>query len=309
MIEELTPATFLVSLVVFLAPVSGGAAEVAATESGLPELLNFHLEDGRHRTPGLTLSFALPGVFEYECRRLVFREERRGEQIRIELLGVALAKDYGFCRMAKEPAPIEERIVLPPGPGNYQIVFVNGQRHDQYALAVRPETVELEAKGSPTFTACDEMGRFMRVGLRWLWVDLWFITDESLRRMTAKRDALLGDLAAIGATPFVPPTGRYLLDGFVRQVPRESQSPPVWEEYFFHWNGDWLELQKVASRYRKYSTVATKRPVMELWLSSRDNVISTSSGGVNTSILEKAPSAVHKGVAPSKRSPAVPARR
>jgi hypothetical protein len=114
--------------------------------------------------------------------------------------------------------------------------------------------------------------------------------------MTAKRDEVLAALVAIGARPFIPPPGRYLLDGFVRQLPREPQSHDVEEEYFFQWDGDWMDLQKVASRYRKYSTVATRRPVMELWLISRDNVISTSSGSVNTFVQEKAPSAVQHSV-------------
>jgi hypothetical protein len=292
MIIEFTLRRFLVFLAIILAPLSGWATEVPLRKPGLPNVLTFHLEDGRHRTPGLTLSFALPGVFEYECREIVFREERREREIRIELLGVELAKDYGFCRIAKEPAPIEERIVLPTEPGNYQIVFVTGERHDRYELVVRPEAVELEAKGSPTFTSSNELGRLMRIGWRWLWVDFWFITDDSFRRIGAKRDEVLADLVAIGAKPFAPPPGRYLLDGFVRQVPSEPQSNSFKEEYFFQWDGDWLELQKVASRYRKYSTIATKRPVMEMWLSGRDNVISISDGRVYTFILEKAPPAV-----------------
>jgi hypothetical protein len=268
-------------------------AVAAPARPGLPDVLTFRLEDGRHGTPGLSLSFALPGLVEYECRRIVFREERQDREIRIVLLDVAPAADHERCRMVKVPAPIRERIVLPTAPGSYRIVFVSGERRDAYTLVVTPDTVTLQVDGGATFTTCAETGKLMRVGPDWLWVDFSFLTDESLRRMTGKRDEVLGALAAIGAKAFTPTPGRYLLDGFVRTIPGHPRSDGgVKDERFFLWDGDWEELQSLASRYQKYSTVATKRPVMMMWISSRDNVVSTSDGRVNANILERAPSAV-----------------
>jgi hypothetical protein len=78
-------------------------------------------------------------------------------------------------------------------------------------------------------------------------------------------------------------------------------------ESFFLWDGDWEELRNLASRYQKYSTVATKRPVMMMWLSGRDNVVSTSDGRVNAYILERPPSAVPSAPVTAPRS-AEPAR-
>ncbi len=63
----------------------------------------------------LALSFALPGVVDYECRRIAFRTEVRDWEIEIVLLGVEPADNLENCRMAKVPAPIRERILLPPG--------------------------------------------------------------------------------------------------------------------------------------------------------------------------------------------------
>ncbi len=266
-------------------------AAVAAPPSrpGLPEVLTFQLEDGRHRTRGLTLSFALPGSVDYECRRIVYREERQDREIRIILLEVAQAAEYRDCRTAKVPAPIRERIVLPPEPGHYRLVFVGGGRRDTYALDVTEDVVTFDVEGISTFTACEETGKLMRVGARWLWVDFSFLTAESFRKMSPKRDEVLRDLAAIGAKAFTPAPGRYLLDGFVREFPR-SHGPDaeVRDERFFLWDGDWEGLRKLANRYRKYSTVAFKRPVMMLWLNSRDNVVSTRGGTVNADIAEEA---------------------
>jgi hypothetical protein len=185
--------------------------------------------------------------------------------------------------------------VLPPELGNYRIVFASGERRDAYALAVTQDTVALEAEGSPTFTTCEQTGKLMRVGPHWLWIDFSFLTDESFRKMSAKRDEVLSALAAIGAKTFAPPPGRYLLDGFVRQIPSGLRSDEdVKEEHFFLWDGDWEDLRKLASRYLRYATVATKRPVMILWLSSRDNVVSTSGGYLNSSILQNGPSAIQR---------------
>jgi len=212
------------------------------------------------------------------------------------------AENYENCRRIKVPAPIRERIVLPPELGNYRIAFARGERRDAYGLAIRQDAVALEAEGSPTFTTCKQTGKLKRVGPHWLWADFSFLTAESFRKMGAKRNEVLSALAAIRAKAFVPPPGRYLLDGFVRQIPRGLQSNgDVKEEYFFLWNGDWEDLRKVASRYRRYATVATKRPVMTLWLSSRDNVVSNAGGYVSSSILQNSPSAVRRDVTPARR--------
>ena len=286
------------------------AIAAVTLKPGLPEVLTFRLEDGRHRTPGLTLSFALPGILDYECRQIVFREDRRDQDITITLLGVAPAKNYGNCLMVKVPSPIRERIVLPPEHGNYRIVFASGERRDAYALAVTRDTVALEAEGSPTFTTCEQTGKHMRVGPHWLWVDFSFLTDQSSRKMSTKRDEVLSALAAIGAKAFAPPPGRYLLDGFVRQIPCGMRSNgDAREEHFFLWNGDWEDLRTLANRYRKYAKVANKHPVMILWLSSRDNVVSTSGGYLNSSIQQKSPPNVQDGVPPNGRAPSEPANR
>jgi hypothetical protein len=286
------------------------AIAAVTLKPGLPDVLTFRLEDGRHRTPGLTLSFALPGMLDYECRRIVFREDRRDREIIITFLGVEPAQNYGNCRMVKVPSPIRERIVLPPEPGNYRIVFASGERRDAYALAVTRDTVSLDAEGSPAFTMCEQTGKHMRVGPNWLWVDFSFLTDESFRKMSTRRDEVLSALAAIGARTFAPPPGRYLLDGFVRQIPGGLQSDgDVREEYFFLWNGDWEDLRKLANRYRRYATVATRRPVMILWLSSRDHVVSTTGGYLNSGIQQDGPSDVQHGVPPEKRALSEPAHR
>jgi hypothetical protein len=282
----------VVNISLLLQLLEPGAA-AAPARPGLPDVLTFRLEDGRHGTPGLSLSFALPGLVEYECRRMVFREERQDREIRIVLLDVAPVADPERCRMVKVPAPIRERIVLPTAPGNYQVVFVSGARRDAYTLVVAPDAVTLQVDGGATFTTCAETGKLMRVGPDWLWVDFSFLTDESLRRMTGKRDEVLRALAAVGAKAFTPTPGRYLLDGFVRKIPGDPRSDGgAKDERFFLWDGDWEKLRNLASRYQKHSVVATKRPVMMMWLSSRDNVVSTSDGRVNAHILERPPSAV-----------------
>lgn len=124
------------------------------------------------------------------------------------------------------------------------------------------------------------------MGVGWLWLDLWFITEDSQRKMASRRDALLHDLAAMGATSMVPVPGRYLMDGVVREIPQPRQSREYWEEYFFHWEGDWGALRKVAKRYVKDARVAVRRPVMKLWMKSRDNWLSTSSGFLMASVPE-----------------------
>lgn len=282
-----------------MALIPGTASEAATLAPELPQLLALRLEDGRHRTPGLTLSFALPGAFDYECQRIVFREDRRDREIRIALVGVAPAVNYSRCRMAKAPAPIRERVALPPEPGIYRIVFLWEGRRDVYALSVDQDTVALDAEGSPSFTTCEQTGKLRRVGVHWLWVEFSFLTDESLRKLNTQRAELLRTLTASGAKPFEPPPGRYLLDGFVRQIPAEPQSDAdATEEHFFLFDGDWEDLRRLASRYRKYSRVVSSRPFMRLWLSSRDNVVSTSDGQVYTSILQNRPSSAQRGAMP-----------
>lgn len=130
-IDRRRPASLVLFVALCLAPVAGSATEVEATQPPFPDHLSFRLEDGHPGTSGLTLSFALPGGSAYECRQLAFRETRRGQEIRIELLGVAAAENKGFCQMAKEPPPIESRISLPTAPGKYQIAFVKEQRQDR----------------------------------------------------------------------------------------------------------------------------------------------------------------------------------
>jgi hypothetical protein len=76
----------------------------------------------------------------------------------------------------------------------------------------------------------------------------------------------------------------------VRQIPGDPKTNgEVSDQHFFLWGGDWEKLRDLASRYRKYAKVAVKRPAMILWLSSRDNVVSTSGGVLNSNILEVEP--------------------
>jgi hypothetical protein len=260
------------------------AADVPAPsppKAGLPELLAFRLEDGRHETAGVSLSFGLPALIEYECRRVAFHLERSGLNIEVTLLGVAHLgdKELALCRMVKEPSPAQERVLLPPEPGSYRVTFVSGARRDSYTLAVTTDTITLVPTAPPAFTTCEQSGEFKRVGLRWLWVDLTFMTGDSFQRMRPKRDGLFHTLEALGAKPFVPPPGRYVLDGFIREIPAAPRPGGiVEEERFFLWDGDWKELATLARRYEKWAHVDpnhSKRPVMTIWFSSRDNVIST----------------------------------
>jgi hypothetical protein len=253
----------------------------ARVELALPEALTFQLEDGRHQTPGLSLSFALPRSSNYTCASIEFRQERRGKDEEIVLVGVRAMPDQSdsLCRMAKEPAPIRERVVLPAEPGSYRIIFVSAGRRDTWSLDVTPDAVTMEPAGPVGFTACEQVGRFLRVGPSWLWLDLWFITSDSAAKMRKPRDELLQKLQALGAKPFVPPPGRYLMDGFVRPIPAEARrNPEENEEHFFLWDGDWAQLRNLVGRYAKYAKVGIHRPVMQLWLSSRDHVQSTYGG-------------------------------
>lgn len=118
-------AAGLLLVAVFSQAMAGAATY---PKPGLPGVLAFRLEDGRHQTSGLSLSFALPGQFKYECHRILFRQDRRGQVIEIALLGVEPVDDDEGCRKIKEPAPIRERVLLPLEPGNFQIIFVNGGR-------------------------------------------------------------------------------------------------------------------------------------------------------------------------------------
>jgi hypothetical protein len=244
-------------------------------------MIEFHLEDGRHETPGPSLSFGLPGRFEYECRRLAFRQQRRDREIEIVLVAAAEleGRELTMCRMVKEPAPREERVLLPAEPGSYRITFVSGARRDSYTIVVATDALELEPVATPAFTRCEQGGKLGRVDRRWLWVDLSFLSDDSLRKMVPKRDELLRALEALGAKAFVPPPGRYILDGFVREIPAVRRPGRDFdEEHFFLWDGDWAALDVLARRYQSWAHVDPKhlkRPVMTLWFSSRDKVLST----------------------------------
>jgi hypothetical protein len=248
----------------------------AKVDLALPEVLPFQLEDGRHQTPGLSLSFALPRSSDYTCASIEFRQERRGQDVEIALMGVRAMQYQSLCRMAKEPAPIRERVSLPAEPGSYKLIFVSAGRRDAWSLEVTLDSVILEPAGPVRFTACEQVGKLLRVGPRWLWADLRFITSDSAAKMRKPRDELLQELQALGAKPFVPPPGRYLMDGFIRPIPAEAErNPEENEEHFFLWDGDWTELRKLVGRYAQYAKVRIHRPVMQLWLSRRDQVVST----------------------------------
>lgn len=274
-----------------LTPVNAGAMAVwilAATAAPsalrpeqLPELLAFQLEDGRHETPGLSLSFGLPGLIENECHRLALRQTRHDRDIEISLLGVVelTGKELASCRMIKEPPPAEERVLLPAELGNSRVTFVKGSRRDTYAFVVTIDSVTLRPVSPPGFTKFEAAANLKRVSPRWLWVDLSFLTDDSFQKMRGKRDELLAALEALGAKPFVPPPGAYIMDGFVRQIPKPpGVDKDAAEERFFLWDGDWSALETLAGRYQKWAHVDPnhiKRPVMAIWFSSRDHVIST----------------------------------
>ena len=250
------------------------ARPTAPAEPSLPAIVTFHLWESKGAA-GLTLSFALPGMIEYECRYITHREDFKGQEITVTFVGVAVVDNEQFCRLAKEPPPIVESITLPASPGAYRIVFRNEARSDAYKLVTASDKVELEPEGRPQFTNSDEVGTLFRVGSDWLWADFSFFADDSRRKMARRRDEVLNAIVALGAKPFTPPPGRYLLNGFARRFPADPPGDRADEEYVFKWAGDWRALQQLAHKYRKYSAVNVGKPVMQFWLISRDNVVST----------------------------------
>jgi hypothetical protein len=256
----------------------------APAEVPLPDRVSFHLEDGRHRSPGLSLSFALPRSSDYQCRRLAFRQERRGSDVEAVFDGVLVpaAVEEFICRGAKQPLPIRERILLPSEPGSYRLTFVKGEKRDVYALTIAANAVTLEPLGAVSFTECEETGKLARMDPRWLRIRLAFITEESRTKLRDQRDELLQELAAMGAKPLSIPGGRYLMDGFVEQLPGEPGARgAAAEAHYFVWDGDWAKLRTLAARYAKYARISPGRPAMQLWLSSRDHVVSTVGGSVS----------------------------
>jgi len=123
------------------------ATPTAPEEPPLPPVVTFDLGEGREPT-GITLSFGLPGMIGYECRHIIHRDEFKGRELTVTFVGVALVEKEWFCRLAKEPPPVVERITLPASPGAYRIVFRNQGRSDAYKLVIASEKVELEPRGS-----------------------------------------------------------------------------------------------------------------------------------------------------------------
>jgi hypothetical protein len=242
--------------------------------------LRLDIEDGEE----LRLTFALPGAVELECHKLVTRIERGPGRIDVVILGlVALDPDRAEgmnCRMVKVPPPFKDQFSLPRS-GRYQVAFHWGTHVDKYALAVEPEWLEFSPAGESAFTHGSGQGRFLRAGADWLWVTVRFSSPTAAANLGVKRDALIDALEALGARPFEPPAGRYLLSGntaYVNEsgVSYREEKVGVSDQRFFHWSGDWNTVKDLLVRYRKYGpSLFCGGDGMTVWVSQRSRYTST----------------------------------
>jgi hypothetical protein len=225
----------------------------------------------------VTLVYSLPGAIRFECRELVHRIVPGPDRVDIVISGIApldpKSEEGSFCRMVKEPSPYHARLRLPLRTWRH-LAFHWGAHVDRYALAVEADRIELAPVGKPAFTRPSETGRLLRAGADWLWVSFWFLSEDSLRRLADKRDALLRELEALGAVPFEPPPGTYLLAGSTYPIP--GAAADARENSFFHWSGDWKAIEQLAARYKKYNPPVRYRSTnMTVWLRQRNRVATT----------------------------------
>jgi hypothetical protein len=268
-----------------------GPAAAAAPASDTPHFaspepaervtLGLSLEDNGE----VTLVYSLPGAIRFECRELVHRIVPGPDRVDIVISGIApldpKSEEGSFCRMVKEPSPFHARLRLPMRTWRH-LAFHWGSHVDRYTLAVEADRIELAPVGQPAFTEPSETGRLLRAGADWLWVGFWFLGEDSRRRLADKRDALLRELEELGAVPFEPSPGTYLLAHGTYQTPRDDavQSPDASqreiERFFFHFSGDWKAVEKLAARYKKYNPPVRYRSTnMTVWLSQRNRVVTT----------------------------------
>jgi hypothetical protein len=246
------------------------------------ELVNLRLalaDDGE-----VTLFFSLPGAIRFECRELVHRIVPGPDRVDIVIAGITPLDPESAkgrrCRLVKEPPAFQASLHLPLHAWHH-LAFHWGSHVDRYTLTVEADRIEFAPVGKPTFTDPSETGRLLRVGADWLWVSFWFLGEDSLRRLADKRDALLRELEDLGATPFAPLAGTYLLAGTTYQAPGSAAASPqdAADENvrrFFHWSGDWKAIEALAARYKKYNPpVRYRSRNMTVWLIQRNRVVST----------------------------------
>jgi hypothetical protein len=266
-----------------------GPAAAAAPASDTPHFaspepaelvtLGLALEDDGE----VTLVYSLPGAIRFACRELVHRIVPGRDRVDIVISGIApldpKSEEGSFCRMLKHPPAFRARLRLPLRAWRH-LAFHWGAHVDRYALAVEADRIELAPVGKPAFTTPSETGRLLRAGADWLWVSFWFLSEDSLRRLAGKRDALLRELEELGAVPFEPPPGTYLLAHGTYQTPSDAaQTADAAQreiERFFHWSGDWKAIEQLAACYKKYNPPVRYRSTnMTVWLHQRNRVVTT----------------------------------
>ena len=231
-----------------------------------------------------TLSYSLPGGARFKCHELVHRIVPGPDRVDIVIAGIAQLDPESArgrrCRLVKEPPAFRAQLHLPLHAWRH-LAFHWGSHVDSYALSVEADRIEFAPVGKPAFTRPSETGRLLRAGPDWLWVSFRFLGEDSFRHLADKRDALLRELEKLGATPFAPPAGTYLLAGTTYQAPASTAAPPPDSpdgkvRRFFHWSGDWKAVEELAARYKKYNPpVRYRSRNMTVWLIQRDRVVTT----------------------------------
>jgi hypothetical protein len=232
----------------------------------------------------VSLIYSLPRELRFECRELRHRIVTGPDRVDVVLAGIVpldpKSEKGAACRLVKEPPPFRERLLLPLRAWHH-LAFHWGAHVDSYALAVEPDRIEFTPVGKPAFTRPSETGRLLRVGADWLWVSFRFLGEDSLRRLGDKRDALLRDLQALGARPFEPAAGTYLLVRGTHKVPADTAAIADGPEHgevarFFRFSGDWKAVEDLRARYLKFNPpVRYRSSNMTVWLSQRHRGVST----------------------------------
>jgi hypothetical protein len=247
----------------------------------LPLPLVLTLNDGDFGKTGVYLSTALPATIENECHQLDFAEQREDEKISVQLKGVTTVKALTFCKMAKEPAPIESEMANLTQPGTYRIDFSKpGQEdHDSYRIEVSDTQVTFEPRGTPAFTQAANAGTFQRVPEDWLTVDFKFMDAASFSKLSKIRTQILQEFEKMGARMFEPHAGVYLFGNQQRKLPAKNPTPEkngwIDETFHFHWKGDWKLVDDLMKKYAKLTEAEYAKPYVGVWAHTRDRVSST----------------------------------
>jgi len=162
---------------------------------------------------------------------------------------------FSICQAAKDPPPWRERLSL-PARGHHEILIHQGADIDRYTLNVEPGWFELSPSGKPRFSHLVEIrtGRFLRPGRDWFWIGINPFGTTAEQPLADRRDRMLRELAALGATPFVPPDGRYLLNGWPVHLHGrpgtafELSNVDGIDRRFFHWTGDLSLVDDIVAR-------------------------------------------------------------